>query len=202
MQDMADSRRINANIRDEEQKLPEQEKPPFSLEATILSSEFWPPLKEEKLELPGQIKEAMEAYTKKYEKQKVGESSVCRKLSHGPLPQLAANHEGGLLFLLPVQPSSLLGFGCSFLAIFLSLRPGHPAHVRNRHVAGPPARSFRSFSWVILILPGGFFTGHEDLELEASPGLGEPGGGVGGPYALPVCVAGARGYRPALPGQK
>ncbi|XP_060537685.1 LOW QUALITY PROTEIN: anaphase-promoting complex subunit 2-like, partial [Pantherophis guttatus] len=70
LKDMADSRRINANIRDEEQKLPEQERPPFSLEATILSSEFWPPLKEEKLELPGQIKEAMEAYAKKYEKLK------------------------------------------------------------------------------------------------------------------------------------
>ncbi|XP_007427140.1 anaphase-promoting complex subunit 2, partial [Python bivittatus] len=70
LKDMADSRRINANIRDEEQKLPEEERPPFSLVAIILSSEFWPPLKEEKLELPGQIKEAMEAYAKKYEKLK------------------------------------------------------------------------------------------------------------------------------------
>ncbi|XP_053138674.1 anaphase-promoting complex subunit 2 isoform X1 [Hemicordylus capensis] len=70
LKDMADSRRINANIRDEEQKLPEEERPPFSLVAVILSSEFWPPLKEEKLELPEQIKEAMEAYSKKYEKLK------------------------------------------------------------------------------------------------------------------------------------
>ena len=70
-QDMADSRRINANIRDEEEKLPEEERPPFSLVAVILSSEFWPPLKEEKLELPEQVKEAMEAYSKKYEKLKV-----------------------------------------------------------------------------------------------------------------------------------
>nr|XP_056716683.1 anaphase-promoting complex subunit 2 [Euleptes europaea] len=70
LKDMADSRRINTNIRDEEQKLPEEERPPFSLVAVILSSEFWPPLKEEKLELPEQIKEAMEAYSKKYEKLK------------------------------------------------------------------------------------------------------------------------------------
>lgn len=68
---MADSRRINANIRDEEEKLPEEERPPFSLVAVILSSEFWPPLKEEKLELPEQVKEAMDAYSKKYEKLKV-----------------------------------------------------------------------------------------------------------------------------------
>uniref|UniRef100_A0A8B9NA01 Anaphase-promoting complex subunit 2 n=1 Tax=Accipiter nisus TaxID=211598 RepID=A0A8B9NA01_9AVES len=70
LKDMADSRRINANIRDEEEKLPEEERPPFSLVAVILSSEFWPPLKEEKLELPEQVKEAMEAYSKKYEKLK------------------------------------------------------------------------------------------------------------------------------------
>ncbi|XP_066466867.1 anaphase-promoting complex subunit 2 [Tiliqua scincoides] len=70
LKDMADSRRINANIRDEEQKLPEEERPSFCLVAIILSSEFWPPLKEEKLELPEPIKEAMEAYSKKYEKLK------------------------------------------------------------------------------------------------------------------------------------
>ncbi|XP_053329016.1 anaphase-promoting complex subunit 2 [Spea bombifrons] len=70
LKDMADSRRINANIRDEEEKLPEEEKPPFNLVAVILSSEFWPALKEEKLELPGEIKDAMDAYTKKYEKLK------------------------------------------------------------------------------------------------------------------------------------
>ncbi|XP_061459811.1 anaphase-promoting complex subunit 2 [Rhineura floridana] len=70
LKDMADSRRINTNIRDEEQKLPEEERPPFGLVAVILSNEFWPPLKEEKLELPEQIKEAMEAYSKKYEKLK------------------------------------------------------------------------------------------------------------------------------------
>ncbi|XP_028910133.1 anaphase-promoting complex subunit 2 isoform X1 [Ornithorhynchus anatinus] len=70
LKDMADSRRINANVRDEEEKLPEEERPAFPLMAVILSSEFWPPLKEEKLELPEQITEAMEAYSKKYEKLK------------------------------------------------------------------------------------------------------------------------------------
>ncbi|XP_063792234.1 anaphase-promoting complex subunit 2 [Pseudophryne corroboree] len=70
LKDMADSRRINSNIRDEEEKLPEEERPPFNLVAVILSSEFWPALKEEKLELPDQIKETMEMYTAKYEKLK------------------------------------------------------------------------------------------------------------------------------------
>uniref|UniRef100_A0A8C5PE30 Anaphase-promoting complex subunit 2 n=1 Tax=Leptobrachium leishanense TaxID=445787 RepID=A0A8C5PE30_9ANUR len=70
LKDMADSRRINTNILDEEEKLPEEQKPPFNLVAVILSSEFWPALKEEKLELPELIKEAMDVYTKKYEKLK------------------------------------------------------------------------------------------------------------------------------------
>lgn len=68
---MADSRRINSNIREEESRLSEEEQPPLSLSSIILSSEFWPPLKEEKLELPPLVLQAMEAYTHRYEKLKV-----------------------------------------------------------------------------------------------------------------------------------
>lgn len=71
VQDMADSRRINSNIREEESRLSEEEQPPLSLSSIILSSEFWPPLKEEKLELPPLVCQAMEAYTHRYEKLKV-----------------------------------------------------------------------------------------------------------------------------------
>ncbi|XP_029015839.1 anaphase-promoting complex subunit 2 [Betta splendens] len=70
LKDMADSRRINSNIREEESKLGEEEQPLLSLSAIILSSEFWPPLKEEKLELPPLVCQAMEAYTHRYEKLK------------------------------------------------------------------------------------------------------------------------------------
>lgn len=68
---MADSRRINSNIREEESRLSEEEQPPLSLSSIILSSEFWPTLKEEKLELPPFVCQAMEAYTHRYEKLKV-----------------------------------------------------------------------------------------------------------------------------------
>ncbi|CAJ1075611.1 anaphase-promoting complex subunit 2 [Xyrichtys novacula] len=70
LKDMADSRRINSNIREEESRLSEEEQPPLSLSAIILSSEFWPPLKEDKLELPPIICQSMEAYTHRYEKLK------------------------------------------------------------------------------------------------------------------------------------
>uniref|UniRef100_A0A8C7YQF3 Anaphase-promoting complex subunit 2 n=1 Tax=Oryzias sinensis TaxID=183150 RepID=A0A8C7YQF3_9TELE len=70
LKDMADSRRINGNIREEESRLSEDEQPPLPLSAIILSSEFWPTLKEEKLELPPVVCQAMEAYTHRYEKLK------------------------------------------------------------------------------------------------------------------------------------
>lgn len=70
-QDMADSRRINANIREEDEKRPAEEQPPFGVYAVILSSEFWPPFKDEKLEVPEDIREALEVYCRKYEKLKV-----------------------------------------------------------------------------------------------------------------------------------
>lgn len=68
---MADSRRINANIREEDEKRPAEEQPPFGVYAVILSSEFWPPFKDEKLEVPEDIREALEVYCRKYEKLKV-----------------------------------------------------------------------------------------------------------------------------------
>lgn len=71
LKDMADSRRINANIREEDEKRPADEQPPFGVYAVILSSEFWPPFKDEKLEVPEDIREALEVYCKKYEKLKV-----------------------------------------------------------------------------------------------------------------------------------
>ncbi|KAK5855782.1 hypothetical protein PBY51_007424 [Eleginops maclovinus] len=70
LKDMADSRRINSNIREEESRLSEEEQPPLALSSIILSSEFWPTLKEEKLELPPVVCQAMEAYTHRYEKLK------------------------------------------------------------------------------------------------------------------------------------
>lgn len=79
-QDMADSRRINANIREEDEKRPAEEQPPFGVYAVILSSEFWPPFKDEKLEVPEDIREALEIYCRKYEKLKVRpDRHTCRR---------------------------------------------------------------------------------------------------------------------------
>ncbi|XP_069915583.1 anaphase-promoting complex subunit 2 isoform X2 [Oryctolagus cuniculus] len=81
LKDMADSRRINANIREEDEKRPAEEQPPFSVYAVILSSEFWPPFKDEKLEVPEDIRAALEVYCKKYEKLKVAAAGLAPSLS-------------------------------------------------------------------------------------------------------------------------
>ncbi|KAJ0058438.1 hypothetical protein NL108_014632, partial [Boleophthalmus pectinirostris] len=70
LKDMADSRRINGNVREEESRLNKEEQPTLPLSAIILSSEFWPTLKEEKLELPPVVTQAMEEYKHRYEKLK------------------------------------------------------------------------------------------------------------------------------------
>ncbi|KAJ3601001.1 hypothetical protein NHX12_031974 [Muraenolepis orangiensis] len=77
LKDVADSRRINTNIREEESRQGAAAEPqtpppppPLALSAMIFSSEFWPQLKEEKLELPPLVSQAMEAYTHRYEKLK------------------------------------------------------------------------------------------------------------------------------------
>ena len=39
----------------------------FDFNSMILSAQFWPNLKEEKLQIPAEIEEAMEEYTKAYQ---------------------------------------------------------------------------------------------------------------------------------------
>lgn len=87
---MADSRRINANIREEDEKRPVEEQPPFGVYAVILSSEFWPPFKDEKLEVPEDIRAALEVYCKKYEKLKVRLPRLSCLLHQHPCPAAPA----------------------------------------------------------------------------------------------------------------
>ncbi|XP_077590964.1 anaphase-promoting complex subunit 2 [Stigmatopora nigra] len=74
LKDMDDSRRINGNICEEEETAPREEgaesAPAPWLSAIILSSEFWPKLKDEKMEMPPVVQRATETYTRRYEKLK------------------------------------------------------------------------------------------------------------------------------------
>ncbi|XP_077986811.1 anaphase-promoting complex subunit 2-like [Glandiceps talaboti] len=68
LKDVADSKRINTHIREQEDKKEKDEKADdVNLNTMILSAQFWPSFREEKLELPQSIKDGMENYTKEYE---------------------------------------------------------------------------------------------------------------------------------------
>nr|UUW46957.1 anaphase-promoting complex subunit 2-like protein [Platichthys stellatus] len=138
LKDMADSRRINSNIREEESRLGEEEQPPLSLSSIILSSEFWPALKEEKLELPPVVCQAMEAYTHRYEKLK-----AMRTLSWKPhlgSVTLDVELEDRTLTNLTVSPihaAIILHFQekSSWTLEELSLKLGAPRELVHRKIA-------------------------------------------------------------------
>ncbi|XP_033643493.1 anaphase-promoting complex subunit 2-like isoform X2 [Asterias rubens] len=70
LKDVADSRRCNSHIRTlktEEDATEENPNKDFEFCAMILSAQFWPNLKEEKLKIPEEIETAMEEYTKSYQ---------------------------------------------------------------------------------------------------------------------------------------
>jgi hypothetical protein len=69
LKDVYDSKRINAHLHsDPNFKLDTQQ---FPSTALILSAQFWPPFKEETLELPNFVKEHLQIYTKAFETLKV-----------------------------------------------------------------------------------------------------------------------------------
>ncbi|XP_046971719.1 anaphase-promoting complex subunit 2 [Vanessa cardui] len=65
LKDVSDSKRINALI--QQDKNFEGFSDNFTSNAMILSAQFWPPFKDESLELPEEIKQHFNAYTKSYE---------------------------------------------------------------------------------------------------------------------------------------
>lgn len=65
LKDISDSKRINVLIHQDSNFEELNEK--FTSNAMILSAQFWPPFKDESLELPDEIKKHFEAYTKSFE---------------------------------------------------------------------------------------------------------------------------------------
>lgn len=168
-QDMADSRRINANIREEDEKRPAEEQPPFGVYAVILSSEFWPPFKDEKLEVPEDIREALEVYCRKYEKLKVGprcweSSSVlrdpCPPLSRDPCVHVHAPPRVRTCPFVCVRPpcSALPGAAGVGLDPELPLQhppacsqnPGLAAMLSPGHPPSPLRGCLQGASWLLL----------------------------------------------------
>ncbi|KAK3606129.1 hypothetical protein CHS0354_010758, partial [Potamilus streckersoni] len=65
LKDVADSKRINTRIKEEKARRNEQEA--VEVNSMILSAQFWPAFREEKITLPEEMQKLLEAYTKKFE---------------------------------------------------------------------------------------------------------------------------------------
>lgn len=65
LKDISDSKRINSLIQQDKAFIDISKK--FTSNAMILSAQFWPPFKDESLELPDIVKQHLEAYTKSFE---------------------------------------------------------------------------------------------------------------------------------------
>nr|GME18442.1 anaphase-promoting complex subunit 2 [Ipomoea batatas] len=70
LNDLIDSKRTNTNIKatlkNQPQPVSEHEIPLDKLNATILSSNFWPPIQDEPLSLPGPVDQLLSDYAKRY----------------------------------------------------------------------------------------------------------------------------------------
>uniref|UniRef100_A0A665T0A7 Anaphase-promoting complex subunit 2 n=1 Tax=Echeneis naucrates TaxID=173247 RepID=A0A665T0A7_ECHNA len=137
LKDMADSRRINSNIREEESRLSEEEQPPLSLSAIILSSEFGPPLKEGEAgaapaRLPG-----LEAYTHRYEKLKWRTLSWKPHLGSVTLDVELEDRTLTNLTVSPIHAAIILHFQdkSSWSLEDLSMKLGAPKELVHRKLA-------------------------------------------------------------------
>lgn len=151
---MADSRRINANIREEDEKRPVEEQPPFGVYAVILSSEFWPPFKDEKLEVPEDIRAALEVYCKKYEKLKVRLPRLSCLLHQPPLPSHPCGMGVGLALCLAPSPRRLwCSLSCHGDSRDLGSQQALPQRFLLSATSGLSARVLEGCAWLALLGP-------------------------------------------------
>lgn len=68
VKDVADSKRINSSINSDEN--PRREKQKFPVSCMILSAQFWPSFKEERLKLPEEVTRELDTYTEAFQELK------------------------------------------------------------------------------------------------------------------------------------
>jgi anaphase-promoting complex subunit 2 len=67
LRDISESKRINVNVLEQLFQIGKLGKSQLTLKCIILSEQFWPKLKDENVELPNEIKQIQEKYTKSFE---------------------------------------------------------------------------------------------------------------------------------------
>jgi len=67
LKDIGDSKRINSHLHSVDGGCPELQTQAFPVNGLILSAQFWPQFKAESLELPNEVAEALDVYTKAFQ---------------------------------------------------------------------------------------------------------------------------------------
>merc|ERR1719495_980286 len=67
LKDISDSKRINSHLHSQDGGCPELQTQQFPVNSIILSGQFWPQFKAETLELPLEVRESLDVYTKAFQ---------------------------------------------------------------------------------------------------------------------------------------
>ncbi|RUS84864.1 hypothetical protein EGW08_007405, partial [Elysia chlorotica] len=115
LRDVAESRRVNTRIQEAakasgESSSKDPEQTDLELNAMILSAQFWPAFRDEKIKLPAELQEHLDKYTKSFEQQKQNRTLVWK--THLGLMNLELELGGESLSfsVSPVQAAIIMKF--------------------------------------------------------------------------------------------
>lgn len=106
LKDIADSKRINQHIKQD----PEYSEGDIPLASMILSAQFWPPFKDEKLQLHDRLVSQMEKYTSAFETLK-GSRTLCWKNHLGVVDiEIELTDRKFAMSVSPIQATIMMHF--------------------------------------------------------------------------------------------
>ncbi|KAK3732536.1 hypothetical protein RRG08_030736 [Elysia crispata] len=115
LRDVAESRRVNARIQEAGKTAPENsnqdsEQMELELNAMILSAQFWPAFRDEKIKLPAELQEHLDKYTRSFEQQKQNRTLVWKTHLGLMNIELELNGESLSFSVSPVQAAIIMKF--------------------------------------------------------------------------------------------
>lgn len=114
LRDVAESRRVNARIQEADKTTGENneetEETELEMNAMILSAQFWPAFRDEKIKLPAELQEHLDKYTRSFEQQKQNRTLVWKTHLGLMNIELELNGESLTFSVSPVQAAIIMKF--------------------------------------------------------------------------------------------
>lgn len=144
LNDLIDSKRTNANIKATIKKQPrsvpeleEREKSLDILNATIISSNFWPPIQDEAINLPSSVEQLLSDYSKRFSEIKTPRKLLWKKNLGAVKLELQFEDRVLQFTVTPLQAALILQFQehKSWMSKDLAATVGVPADVLQRRIS-------------------------------------------------------------------